>query len=163
MNTTTDTTILDIDALLDADMDNVETLPEYVTPSKGKYRLKVEKAEISQKDVKDKTTGATEKRTNLVATYAIQQTVESEDPPFPDGSLFTERWTASEDGLKFFKQRAMGILNIRSCEGAKLRELLDSLTGVEFDAVVTIRQSPGKDGKVYENIQIRALHAEPAA
>lgn len=155
-------TILDLDALLDADMDAVETAPEYVTPSRGLYRLAVKEAGIASREKKDATTGATTKTNRLRVIYSIVATTQSEEPPFPNGSLFQEGWNADEKGLPYFKRQAMNILNVKSLEGAKLRDVFEGLTGVEFDAAITLNVSES-NGKTYTNINVRPLHSEPAA
>ena len=151
-------TILNIDALMDTQMDSVETMPDYVTPSKGVYQLKVKTAEITQGKEKD---GVKQNRISL--TYEIMETVESEEAPFPNGSLFSERFTATEDGLKYFKKQALKIMNVTDASGATLRDIFDGLNNVEFKALITIRTSTGADGKSYDNVQVRPLHDAPAA
>lgn len=150
-------TLLDLDALLDTNLDNVETVPDYVTPGKSILALKIKSAEIKkgknkeQKDV-----------TNIIITYEIADTIESDEPPFPNGSLFSERFAATEDGLKYFKKQALKILNVADAGGATLREIMDGLAGVEFKAAITQRVSES-NGKSYTHINVRPLHDEPAA
>lgn len=154
-----DNTILDLESILDTNMEAVETLPDYVTPGKSILDIKVHDTEI-KKSI-DKETGA-DKRA-IVLTYEIIATVESEEPAFPDGSRFTERFQATEDGLKYFKKQAMKLLNVSDLTGATLRDILEGLKGTEVRVAVTQRTAKGKDGKDYTNINIRPLHDNPAA
>ena len=158
----TTNSILDLDSFLDEDMGAVETLPEYITPAPGVYLLRVKEAKIQQ--AKPAKQGEEQKSPRMRITYEIVSTIQIEgnEPPFPDGSLFTEGFQATEDGKKFFKRRAMSLLNVSDLAGAKLREVMDTLAGTEVKAVVTISKSQGDNGKTYENINIRAVHETPA-
>lgn len=156
----TKATILDLDEMMDMDMDAVETLPDYVTPGKSLLILGI--AEVEVKKGKNK---EGEEKSSIVITYEIKDTVESEEPAFPNGSRFTERFTGTEDGIKYFKKQAMKILNVKSLEGAKMRDVMDGLKSLEaFKAAITTRTT--KDdatGKEYTNINIRPLHETPAS
>ncbi len=148
--------ILDLDALLDTDMGAVATLPDYVTPSKGTYRLKVTEAGTKKrKDKKGKEV------IGLSITYSILETMESEEAPFPNGSLFNDRFQATEEGLEYFKKQAMKILNVPDLDGVKMREVFDGLTNTEFDCAITVRKTKAADGKEYDNINVRPLHVDP--
>lgn len=158
MNTTTNTTILDLDSLLDQDMGAVETMPDFVAPAAGVYALRVKEAKIQE--AKKPKAGEEQKAARLRITYEIMDTIQIEgtEPPFPNGSLFSEGFQATEDGLKFFKKRAMNLLNVADLTGAKLRDIFETLAGVEVKGVVTIKKTKGDDGKEYENLNIRAVH-----
>jgi hypothetical protein len=154
-------TILDLDALMDLEMDSVETLPDYVTPAPGVYMLKVDAAGI--KENKANPAKNKEASNQLQITYSIMETLEcSDNQPFPNGSMFNDRFQATEDGLTYFKKQAMKILNVTDMTGAKLRDIFETLTGVEFKAVVTHRTTQGADGKEYVNISVRPVHEAPA-
>lgn len=154
-------TILDLDNLLDTEMDKVETLPDFVTPAPGRYKLAIKEAGIKKR--KDKEGKESQ---NLTITLEILETVEVEgnEPPFPNGSLFSERFQATEEGLQYFKRQAMKYLNVSDMTGAKLRDIFEGLADVKMvDAVITHRKSKGDDGKEYTNINVRPVHADPAA
>jgi len=151
--------ILDLDALLDTDMGAVVTLPDYITPSKGLYRLKVTEAGIKERKDKDGN-----KTANLIIVYSIVETKECDEAPFPNGSLFSDRFQATEEGLTYFKKQAMKIMNEPSLDGVKMRDVFDGLVGMEFDCAITVRKTKdAASGKEYENISVRPLHANPAA
>ncbi len=153
-------TILDLDALLDMEMDKVETLPDYVTPGKSLLLLKPKEAGTKERKDKDGN-----KVMTLQIVYEIQDTLESDEPPFPNGSLFSDRFQASEDGIKFFKKQAMAILNVKDLDGAKMRDVFDGLVDAEpFKAAITVRTAKdATTGKEYTNISVRPLHEKPAA
>ena len=153
-------TLLDLDALMDANLDNVETIPDYINPPAGNYVLTVKEAKIEKYDVKEdgKKTGAQGNRIKI--TYAVVKTEEviAGELPVPDGTLFTESFQGTEEGLKYCKKACANILGVKEFDGAKLGEILEGTVGQEFRARITVRVSSVGD-KNYENIQIRALPA----
>lgn len=153
-------TLLDLDALLDTALDSVETVADYVNPPPGNYLLEVKEAKIEKYDVKEdgKKTGAEANRIRI--TYAVVQTVEVMDGefPVPDGSLFSESFQGTEEGLKYAKKAMMNALGVKDFENAKLREILDAVKGAQFKARISVRKS-SVGNKEYENVQIRAIPA----
>lgn len=145
-------TILDLDALMDTKMDEVETMPDFVTPPAGLYVLDVKDCKIEAYENKEK-----EKGSRFRITYSIAETVEvhSEEQPVPDASIFSESFMGTEDGIKYFKKAAMNILGVTDFEGASIRDVVEGLKGAQFRAKITLRTS-SKDGKNYENVNIRA-------
>lgn len=155
MNATTKpkATILDLDAMMDQNMDEVETMPDFVMPPPGLYILLVKECKVEQADKSDKTKGS-----RIRITYTVSSTIEVKDEqPVPDGSMFSEAFTGTEDGIKFFKKSAMNILGVSSFEGASLGDVVGNIAGTEFKAKITVRKS-NKDGKSYENVQVRAAN-----
>ena len=160
-------TILDLDAMMDIEMDKVETLPDYVTPPAGNYVLEVKKAEIAKTDAMpakgDKP--AKPAGSKIRIQYAIEEVLEvagNELPP-STGSMFSEQFTGTEDGVKFFKRQAMNILNVKDLTGAKMKDVLDGLTGAKFKAKISIEKTKGDGDKVYENVRVRPVQEEQAA
>lgn len=153
--------ILDLDALLDTEMDLVETLPDFINPPAGLYQLVVKEAKFEKyksKDLPDV------EQTRIRVTRAVEKTYEVVDgsSPVADGSLFSETFMGTEEGVKFFKKAAMGVLGISDFEGAKLRDVIEAIKDVSYKARITIRTTKASDGsgKVYENLQIRAVPAD---
>lgn len=161
------TTMLDLDAMLDIEMDKVETLPDYVTPPVGIYMLSVEECEVEKykqkvKDSQGKETGQTKDASRIRLVYKIESTVETSDLPVKDGSLFSETFMGTEDGIKYFKKQAMNILNVNDLSGARLKDVMDGLKGVSFKARISIRKTDDGKGGSYENVQVRPAHAAAA-
>lgn len=148
-------TLLDMDSLLDTNLDKVETLPDFINPPNGLYVLNVPDCKLE--DYKQKDTNAKGFRIRL--TYEVEQTVEVEEGQMPvaDKSRFSESFMGTEDGLKFFKKAAMGILGVKDFEGASIRDVMDAVKGATFKARITTRKTAGENGKTYENLQIRAV------
>lgn len=156
-------TILDLDALLDTEMSAIATLPDYVTPGPSILNLKVTEAGIKEgKPAKDT---PNVKRNNIVIVYSIVSTesTEGNEQPFANGSLFSDRFQATEEGLEYFKKQAMKILNVADMEGAKLRDIFDALVNVEFKAAITNRKTKNDQGQEFTNVNVRPLHDNPAA
>jgi len=154
------TAILDLDAILNTSADNIETLPDFQNPPAGQYHLAINDAKIDKRKGKD----GKEDSLQIVITYKVDETLELSNPselPVATGTLFTERFQATEDGLKYFKKQALAILNVKDAAGATIRDLLDSIKGSEFKAVIKVRVSTQGD-KTYENLSVRPVHAEPA-
>ncbi len=152
-----DVTILDLDAMMDIKMDEVETLPDFVTPPAGNYSLKVKEAKIEKYSSKAE---PNVKKSRIRITYIVVETKEvaAGNLPVADGSMFSETFMGTEDGIKFFKKAAMGALGTTSFEGASIKDVIDGLTDAEFDARITIRSTTDAVTKqVFENIQVRAV------
>ncbi len=157
--------ILDLDALMDTKLDDVPTLPDYITPPPGLYVLSIVEAGTDTYDVKEdgRKTGA--KGTRIKIVYEISETVavEQGEDPVPNKSRFSESFQGSEEGIKYFKKAAMNILGVTDFENATIRDVMDGLKGAEFRAKITVRKTEGENGKVYENLQIRAANPVVAA
>ena len=152
-------TILDLDAMMDIEMDKVETLPDYVTPPAGIYILKVEEAKVEKYKDKEK-----KERSRIKLIYSVQKTQEigENDLPVKDGSLFSEQFTGTEDGIKFFKRQAMNIMNVADLSGARMKDVMDGLKDMEFKAKITIRKTKNDQGGEYENVNVRPFHEATA-
>jgi hypothetical protein len=158
--TPTQTTLLDLDALMDQNMDAVETLPDYVTPPAGNYQLVVKEAKTEQYSSKSE---PTIKANRIRVIYAVEETLEVENGNLPvaDGSLFSETYMATEEGLKYFKKTAMGILGVKDFEGASLRDVIQGIKDASFKARINIRTTKDPvSGQVFENIQLRPIASE---
>jgi len=161
-NDNKDVTILDLDAMMDIKMDDVETLPDFITPPPGLYSLKVKETKIEKYSTKAEP-GTSKQRIRMTYVVVNTKEVAAGNIPVADGSLFSETFTATEDGIKFFKKAAMGVLGVSSFEGATIKDVIDGTIGAEFDARITTRSSKMPDGTVYENINVRAINEAAAA
>lgn len=159
MNAPTKTaTILDLDALLDESLDSIPDLPEYINPPDGNYRLRCKEAKIESYKGKPKNGEPAKEGTRIRMTTEVVATVElaKDGAPVADGTLFSETFQGTEEGLGFFKQRAIKVLNVADVKGVPLREILSSLEGSEYDAKITTKVSKVGDS-TYENIQVRVI------
>jgi len=142
---------------MDIDMDSVATLPDYVNPAAGSYILSIADAVTKPPKESEK-----EKPGRFILTYKIEETVECTEAPFPNGSLFTDSYQATSEGLEYFKKQASKLL-ASDLAGAKLRDVYDGLKEMgPFKAVITTRTTKdAATGKEYTNINVRPIH-DPA-
>jgi hypothetical protein len=154
MNTETNT-ILDLETLADDVLDNIAEAADYVTPPAGEYTLSVNDAIIDK--YKDKEGNAKQR---IKITYAVDDTLSLADkePPVPNGSLFTETFTATEQGVSFFKKRVKDITGADDLTGVGgIVGMLDAIKGMSFDCRLTIKKSEKPGGGFYENVQLRVV------
>lgn len=153
--------ILDIDALMDMEMDKIETLPDFINPPAGLYQLMCKEAKF-EKFTSEKLPGVEQTRIRVTTAVETTYEVENGNSPVADGSLFSESFQGTEEGVKFFKKAAMGILGVSDFEGAKLRDVMEAVAGVSYKARITVRTTKATDGsgKTYENLNIRAVPAD---
>jgi hypothetical protein len=151
-------TILDLDAMMDDTLDAIPEAPEFMNPPAGLYRLAVKSAAVDHYMNKEGVYGS-----RIKMMYSVVNTVQiaETDAPVPDGSMFSETFQATEDGLSYFKAKAKAILNVTDLNGVAIREVFASLAGAEFDAKITIRKS-SKNGVDYENAQVRVVPPKAA-
>lgn len=154
----TDVTILDLDTMMDMKMDEVETLPDFITPPAGNYSLKVKEAKIEKYHSKAEPL-IEKQRIRIVYSVAATKEVVAGSIPVADGSLFSETFMGTEDGIKYFKKAAMGILNTKDFVGASLKDVITGLADADFDARISIRVTKDDAGTSFENISVRAVPA----
>lgn len=148
------TTLLDLNAMVEQTLDAVPDAPDYSNPPAGEYTLSVQDIKIDA--YKPKAGGDAQR---LKITYAVVAThsTAANESPVPDGTLFTETFQATEMGLGYFKARVKGILNVSDLVGVSLGDMMASAKGATFDARITIKKTPNPAGGDYENVQIRVI------
>lgn len=157
MNATTNVTILDLDAMMDIKMDEVETLPDFITPPAGNYVLQVKEAKVEKYNTKAEP-NVGKQRIRVLYSVVKTEEVAAGSIPVADGSLFSETFMATEDGIKYFKKAALGILSVTDFEDATIKDVMDGLKDVEFKARITTRSTKdAATGNVYENITVRPV------
>jgi hypothetical protein len=148
-----DTTMLDLDSILDATLDSVKDVPDFVTPPTGIYMLSITKAELAKGLPAKAGKEATPPRLNI--TYRVDSTLECDTMPVADGSLFSEGFQTTEQGLEYFKKQAKKLLNADSVDGIPIRNMLEALPELSsFKAkIVTKSNAAG-----YENARITPIY-----
>jgi hypothetical protein len=154
---TENTTLLDMESMMNETLDTVENVAEFANPPAGEYRLKVISAKPGKASAKGTPT--------MQITYAVVETkaTASGEQPVPDGTMFSERFQWTEQGKPFFKARIKSIMGVDDVSGVTLGDMLASAVSAEFDARITIKKDPKKvdgvvvPGEFYENIQIRVV------
>ena len=131
--------LLNLDEMLGQSLAATEAAPDFITPENGDYGLSVSEAKATKKEVKDKATAIKEgKPTEYVSlefTYTIDQIFEQEGQPIKPGSLFSERFMLTEQGLPYFKAR---VRDIAVATGAQAEDVDGLSIGEALKAVKTM-------------------------
>ena len=160
MNTSTEKATLDLGAMLEESLDNIPEAPDFQLPPAGEYRLSVVDAKIDYYETK-KEPGVEKQRLKII--YSVDATVAvsaaSKEPPVPDGSLFRETFQATEEGLGYFKKRIKDVMNVSDLFGVSLKEMMESVKGVGFDARITIKTTanPNDKDNPYQNVNVKVV------
>lgn len=161
-------TLLDLDNLDDISLAGIEAAPEFIEPPTGRYKLgvqaKMEEYEKDEKDAEGEKTGEKVKAKRIRFTYSILETMELKDKKDlqpADGSLFSETFTATSEGLPYFKTRASAILG--DLGNATIKEVITELNNevVTFVADVKTRSTKQKDAdgneRTFTNVNVRVV------
>jgi hypothetical protein len=151
-------TILDLDAMLDESLDAVPDMPDYINPPDGLYRFKTmscktEKYTTKPKDGKPATSGT---RIRLTTSVLDTKELKQGETPVPNGTLFSETFQGTEEGLGYFKARAIKMLNVEDVKGVSLRDIMDGLVDTEYDAKAQTKITTTSAG-TFENLNIRII------
>jgi len=170
MNTTANTTpatLLNLNDMIEQTLDTIPDAPDYSNPPAGEYNLLVKDVKVETYQVKEKTkdgvvTPAYEAQ-RLKITYSVNETKSTAagEIPVPDGTMFTETFQGTEQGLSFFKSRIKTVMNASDLAGVSLGDMMNSIKGTSFDARISIKKSPKPNSttEFYENIQIKVIPA----
>ena len=149
---------LDLGAMLETNLDSIPDAPDFTIPPAGEYRLTLKDCSIDTYETK-KEPGVEKQR--LKNLYVIEKTVSvaGNEPPVSDGSMFSETFMATEQGLGYFKKRIKEIMNASDLSGVSLKDMMESVKGTSFDARITIKKSPNPNdpNTPYENVNIRVI------
>jgi hypothetical protein len=147
-------TILDLGDMLNDTLDTIAEAPDFSNPPAGEYVIDCKDCAVDKYKTKEG-----EDKQRLKITYAVAETVSvaGDEPPVPNGSLFTETFTATEQGLSYFKKRIKEIMQADDVTGVTLGDMLSSVKGAQFKCRITIKKSPNPKGGEYENLQIRII------
>lgn len=148
--------IIDVDAMLDGNLADVEAAPDYVTPPSGVANVVVAKVDAEQfkKNVygdDGQPTGEKEDAVRIRITRGIEGYVEyAEDDALPvnAGSLYSDTYMYDEKGLGMFKRDAAAILGVEAAEldDLSLRDIFSALTEMPAQTCV-IKTSTTKRGE----------------
>ncbi len=150
-------TLLDLEALVNEEgaLDAIPEAPDFTNPPAGEYVLGCKEAKIDKYESKDEP-GIMKQRLKIM--YTVAETLSTVDePPVPDGSMFTETFQATEQGISYFKKRIKEILNVDDVQGVSLASMMQSAQGMQFKARIAIRKTVNPAGGFYENLNIRII------
>lgn len=147
-------TILDLEQMANDTLDTIPEAPDFVTPPAGEYTLTVKDCAIDKYKTKEG-----EAKQRLKITYTIDETISvaNNEQPVPNESIFSENFTATEQGIGYFKKRVKEVMQAENVTGVTLGEMINSIKGIQFKCRITIKKSPNPAGGEYENVQIRIV------
>lgn len=150
---------LDLAGMMDDTLDAIPDAPDFTNPPAGDYTLQVKSCAIETYTPKS-TPGVEAQRVRI--TYSIIDTKSLANPneqPVPNESMFSETFMGTEEGIGYFKKAGKAIMNVSDLGGVTFREILSSVTGMTFDARVSVRNTPkpGSKTEFYENVSIRVI------
>lgn len=153
-------TLLNLDDLLGQSLESVEAAPEFVQLENGVYTLTVSEAKAEKKASKDKAKGD---YILLTLQYKVEEVVEQEGTPIKVGSLTSESFMFTEQGLPYFKGRIaqIAVANNGSEEdvnGLSVKEALEAVKGMSFK--VNAKQSKNGDRV---NVRLQNIRAADSA
>lgn len=149
-------TILDLNSMLNESLDSIPEAAGYENPPAGEYALILKDAAVDSYTSKD---GTPTDRLKLTYEVAATHSTASGEQPVPNGTLFTETFQGTIQGVGFFKKRIKEVLNVESVEGVTLADMMNSAKGAAFDARISIKKTAKKDapGEFWENLNIKVV------
>lgn len=154
-------TLLDMDDLDSLTLDNVDEAPEFMCPPSGHYLLGIKEASIQKKETDEGT------KQSIRLIFFVRSTVElasQDDDLVPDGTLFSENFQGTKQGLEFFKTRMKKLLG-EDLTGISIPDMLQFLPkqfGEEGDKDVNtvLRKVISKtDAGEFENPRFQKMEA----
>lgn len=149
-------TILDLNAMMNETLDSVPEAAGYENPPAGEYSLLIKDAAVDTYTSKD---GSEGQRLKITYEVAATHSTASGEQPVPNGTLFTETFQGTIQGVGFFKKRIKEVLNVETVEGVTLADMMNSAKGAAFDARISIKKTAKKDapGEFWENLNIKVV------
>jgi hypothetical protein len=149
-------TILDLDSMMNETLDAIPETPDFCNPPAGEYTLLCQEAKVDSYKSKE---GESGKRLKILYSVVETKSTLNNEPPVPNGSLFSETFQATEMGIDFFRKRIKKIMNVEDTTGVTLGAMMDASKGVTFNARLSYKKTKGKvgtanEGKEFDNLQM---------
>ena len=131
-------TLLDLESLADESLEDIAEAPEYINPPAGDYILRSVSGEIRTYEEDDGTT-----RQSVRVVIAVKEALElvSDEPPVPEGSLFSLSFQGTKEGLGAFKRELRKMTGEESLPAMTLNEYFQMLeTELEFQGRISYRK-----------------------
>lgn len=142
-------TLLDLESLADESLEDIAEAPEYINPPAGDYILRSVSGEIRTYEEDDGTT-----RQSVRVVIAVKEALElvSDEPPVPEGSLFSLSFQGTKEGLGAFKRELRKMTGLEVLQPMTLNEYFGMLeTELEFQGRISYRKFKDKE---YINLRI---------
>ena len=94
-------TLLDLESLADESLEYIAEAPEFINPPAGDYTLRSVSGEIKSFENEDGTT-----KQSIRVVIAVKEALElvADEPPVPEGSLFSLSFQGTKEGVGAFKR-----------------------------------------------------------
>lgn len=142
-------TLLDLESLADESLEDIAEAPEYINPPAGDYILRSVSGEIRTYEEDDGTT-----RQSIRIVIAVKEALElvSDEPPVPEGSLFSLSFQGTKEGLGAFKRELRKMTGLEVLQPMTLNEYFQMLeTELEFRGRISYRKFKDRE---YINLRI---------
>lgn len=131
-------TLLDLESLADESLEDIAEAPEYINPPAGDYILRSVSGEIRTYEEDDGTT-----KQSIRVVIAVKEALElvSDEPPVPEGSLFSLSFQGTKEGLGAFKRELRKMTGLEVLQPMTLNEYFEMLeTELEFRGRISYRK-----------------------
>lgn len=142
-------TLLDLESLADESLEDIAEAPEYINPPAGDYILRSVSGEIRTYKEDDGTT-----KQSIRVVIAVKEALElvSDEPPVPEGSLFSLSFQGTKEGLGAFKRELRKMTGLEVLQPMTLNEYFQMLeTELEFRGRISYRKFKDRE---YINLRI---------
>ena len=136
-------TLLDLESMADESLEDIAEAPEYINPPAGDYILRSVSGEIRTYEEDDGTT-----RQSVRIVIAVKEALElvSDEPPVPEGSLFSISFRGTKEGLGVFKRELRKMTGLDVLQPMTLNEYFEMLeTELEFQGRISYRKFKDKE------------------
>ena len=136
-------TLLDLESLADESLEDIAEAPEYINPPAGDYILRSVSGEIRTYEEDNGTT-----RQSIRIVIAVKEALElvSDEPPVPEGSLFSLSFQGTKEGLGAFKRELRKMTGLEVLQPMTLNEYFQMLeTELEFRGRISYRKFKDKE------------------
>ena len=150
-------TLLDLESIADETLDDFQEAAEYINPPAGDYKLKTVLGKIVKYENDD---GVKQSIRVTIATAQTLELASDEEPPVPDGSLFTLNFQGTKEGLELFKREARKICDLESMDGMSLNDVFELFANeIEFHGRISYTKSKDKAGNINSYLRLRVISA----
>lgn len=156
MNTETNNTLLDLETMMGESLDAIPEAAGFENPPPGEYAITIMDAAVDKYIDKK---GLSQQRIKIIYSVATTYSTASGEQPIPDGTLFSETFQGTTQGLGFFKKRAKELLYVSTTDGVTLADMMNSLKGVTVNVRLNIKKTPktGIPGEFWDNLVIKVV------
>jgi len=145
------TTLLDLSSMMEETLDAITAAPDFVdSVPTGTYMLACSDCKIEHYETREKA-----KAQRIRMTFVIRNTIELSDAnavPVPNESMWSQTFQGTSDGVGYWKRDVAKMLDVASVDGTPFGQIMASIVGHEFKAIVTTKEKGG-----FTNVSIKPI------